>query len=106
MWSGKVMLANRAVCSNREGAASTQSKAPSPTNVSITHAYPPAFAALTNGSAATLFSSHNQDSINSYLARMQQSPIDTAALQRFNPVSNEGLSCMVRGPRQYACLTR
>ncbi|QWF17740.1 hypothetical protein [Lysobacter capsici] len=48
------------------------------------------FAPLRNGAPARLFSSYDQDTVNVHFHWMQQHGIDTAALQRFNPVSGEG----------------
>ncbi|UOF15599.1 hypothetical protein IEQ11_02725 [Lysobacter capsici] len=52
--------------------------------------YPTNFAPLRNGQPATLFSSYDQDTVDVHFRWMQQHGIDTAALQRFNPVSGEG----------------
>jgi hypothetical protein len=52
--------------------------------------YQTAYANLNGGSAATLFSSYDQPSVNTQFLWMQQNGCDTAALQRFNPNSSEG----------------
>ncbi|WP_443071125.1 glycoside hydrolase family 71/99-like protein [Streptomyces sp. NBC_01476] len=75
------------------------SKAPSPSNTGIkcwpdmrdfTHGYPTAYANLGNGRPATLFSSYDQQTVDTHFQWMQQYGIDTAALQRFNPTGGEG----------------
>ncbi|HVV20912.1 MAG TPA: discoidin domain-containing protein [Pseudonocardiaceae bacterium] len=53
-------------------------------------AYPTAYANLNNGQQATLFSSYDQQTVNTHFQWMQQYGCDTAALQRFNPNSSEG----------------
>jgi hypothetical protein len=55
-----------------------------------THAYPTAYPNLGNGGPATLFSSYDQQTVDTHFAWMQTYGIDTAALQRFNPVGDEG----------------
>ncbi|MFD4622959.1 xylosidase [Streptomyces sp. NPDC058475] len=74
-------------------------QAPSPSNNGIkcwpdvreyTKTYQTGFAALGNGRPATLFSSYDQQTVNTHFLWMQQNNIDTAALQRFNPNSPEG----------------
>ena len=52
--------------------------------------YQTAYANLNGGSPATLFSSYDQQSVNTHFLWMQQNGCDTAALQRFNPNSSEG----------------
>jgi hypothetical protein len=52
--------------------------------------YQTAYANLNGGAAATLFSSYDQQSVNTHFLWMQQNGCDTAALQRFNPNSSEG----------------
>src|SRR5882757_8342643 len=52
--------------------------------------YQTAYANLNGGGAATLFSSFDQQSVNTHFLWMQQNGCDTAALQRFNPNSSEG----------------
>ena len=72
---------------------------PSPSNSSIKawpdmsayqKTYPTGFAALNGGGAANLYSNFDQGTINQHFQWMQQNGIDTAALQRFDPDSNEG----------------
>jgi chitodextrinase len=74
-------------------------QAPSPSNNGIkcwpdmreyTKTYQTGFAALGNGQPATLFSSYDQQTVDTHFLWMQQNGIDTAALQRFNPVGGEG----------------
>ncbi|MEH6419425.1 DUF7910 domain-containing protein [Pseudomonas sp. CGJS7] len=48
------------------------------------------FAPLRNGQPARLFSSYDQDTVDTHFRWMQQHGIDTAALQRFNPFGGEG----------------
>ena len=45
---------------------------------------------LGNGQPATLFSSYDQQTVDTHFPWMQQNGCDTAALQRFNPNSGEG----------------
>ena len=52
--------------------------------------YKTAYANLDNGSAATLFSSYDQQTVNTHFSLMQQNGCDTAALQRFDPNGGEG----------------
>jgi hypothetical protein len=52
--------------------------------------YQTAYANLNGGSPATLFSSYDQQSVNTHFLWMQQNGCDTAALQRFNPNTSEG----------------
>jgi hypothetical protein len=52
--------------------------------------YQTAYSNLNGGGAATLFSSFDQQSVNTHFLWMQQNGCDTAALQRFNPNSSEG----------------
>jgi hypothetical protein len=72
---------------------------PSPSNTGIvawpdvrdyTHTYQTGYAALGNGQPATLFSSYDQQTVDTHFLWMQQNGIDTAALQRFNPNGSEG----------------
>ncbi|MFE0462948.1 xylosidase [Kitasatospora sp. NPDC058965] len=74
-------------------------KAPSPSNTTIrcwpdnreyTKTYQTGYAALGNGRPATLFSSYDQQTVDTHFLWMQQNGIDTAALQRFNPTGGEG----------------
>ncbi|WOX14207.1 discoidin domain-containing protein [Streptomyces sp. N50] len=75
------------------------SQPPSPTNTGIscwpdvreyTNTYQTSYAALGNGQPAKLFSSYDQQTVNTHFLWMQQNSIDTAALQRFNPTGGEG----------------
>jgi hypothetical protein len=75
------------------------SRTPSPANNVIkawpdmreyTRTYPTAYANLGNGQPATLFSSYDQQTVDTHFLWMQQNGCDTAALQRFNPNSSEG----------------
>ncbi|SNY42846.1 galactose-binding domain-containing protein [Paractinoplanes atraurantiacus] len=72
---------------------------PSPSNTTIvswpdlrdfTHTYPTAYPHLGNGGPAALFSSYDQQTVDTHFAWMRTYGIDTAALQRFNPVGDEG----------------
>ncbi|MFF2512660.1 discoidin domain-containing protein [Streptomyces sp. NPDC058086] len=74
-------------------------QSPSPNNTNIkcwpdvrdyTSTYQTSYAALGNGRPATLFSSYDQQTVNTHFLWMQQNGIDTAALQRFNPTGGEG----------------
>jgi chitodextrinase len=75
------------------------SQPPSPTNNWINvwpdmreyaHGYPTAYANLGNGQPATLFSSYDQQTVDTHFAWMSRYGCDTAALQRFNPNGGEG----------------
>jgi F5/8 type C domain len=75
------------------------SQPPSPSNTGIvawpdmrdyTHTYRTAYANLGNGQPATLFSSYDQQTVDTHFQWMRQYGIDTAALQRFNPTGGEG----------------
>jgi hypothetical protein len=79
--------------------SSNWSQPPSPSNNAIKAwpdmteyptKYQTAYQNFTNGTAATLFSSYDQSTVNIHFQWMQQYGIDTAALQRFNPNSSEG----------------
>ncbi|GLY99356.1 lectin [Actinoplanes sp. NBRC 103695] len=72
---------------------------PSPSNTTIVswpdnrdyaHVYPTAYPNLGDGRPATLFSSYDQQTVDTHFRWMQTYGIDTAALQRFNPVGDEG----------------
>jgi hypothetical protein len=75
------------------------SKAPSPSNQAL-HAWPDVrdyartyqtgYANLGNGQPATLFSSYDQQTVDTHFRWMQENDLDTAALQRFNPTGGEG----------------
>ncbi|GIJ73458.1 discoidin domain-containing protein [Virgisporangium ochraceum] len=56
----------------------------------FTSGYRSGFANLGNGQPATLFSSHDQQTVDTHFRWMQQNGCDTAALQRFNPNGSEG----------------
>ena len=75
------------------------SQSPSPSNNAIkawpdmtefSSAYQTGYAALNNGQPAKLFSSYDQQTVNTHFLWMQQNGCDTAALQRFDPNSSEG----------------
>ncbi|GIF25635.1 hypothetical protein BJ973_003913 [Actinoplanes tereljensis] len=72
---------------------------PSPANTTIvswpdtsdyTHIYPTAYPNLGDGRPANLFSSYDQQTVDTHFGWMRTYGIDTAALQRFNPVGDEG----------------
>ncbi|WNI19434.1 discoidin domain-containing protein [Actinacidiphila sp. ITFR-21] len=72
---------------------------PSPSNTGIkcwpdmreyAHGYQTGYASLGNGQPATLFSSYDQQTVDTHFLWLQQNGIDTAALQRFNPTGGEG----------------
>ncbi|SHN03907.1 hypothetical protein SAMN05216499_1191, partial [Actinacidiphila paucisporea] len=74
-------------------------QAPSPSNTTIVawpdvrdyaKTYQTGYAALGNGQPAKLFSSYDQQTVDTHFLWMQQNGIDTAALQRFNPTGGEG----------------
>lgn len=52
--------------------------------------YPTAYGNLGNGQAAGLFSSYDQQTVDTHFRWMRENGCDTAALQRFNPNSSEG----------------
>ncbi|GIJ61794.1 discoidin domain-containing protein [Virgisporangium aurantiacum] len=56
----------------------------------FTRGYRTNFANLGNGQPATLFSSYDQQTVDTHFRWMQQNGCDTAALQRFNPFGGEG----------------
>ncbi|MEW1859720.1 discoidin domain-containing protein [Streptomyces sp. NBC_00669] len=73
--------------------------APSPSNTGIVawpdvsdyaHTYQTGYAALGNGQPATLFSSYDQQTVDTHFLWLQENGIDVAALQRFNPNGSEG----------------
>ena len=79
--------------------SANRSQPPSPTNTTIEswpdmrefdHGYPTAYPNLGNGSPARLFSSYDTQTVNTHFTWMQTYGVDTAALQRFNPVGEEG----------------
>jgi hypothetical protein len=72
---------------------------PSPANTTIVswpdltdlqHGYPTAYPNLGNGQSARLFSSYDQQTVDTHFRWMRDYNIDTAALQRFNPTGDEG----------------
>jgi hypothetical protein len=72
---------------------------PSPSNTTIvswpdmrefTSGYTTAYANLGNGQPAKLFSSYNQQTVDTHFKWMRDYGCDTAALQRFNPFGGEG----------------
>jgi hypothetical protein len=72
---------------------------PSPSNTGIkcwpdmrdyTHGYQTGYGNLGNGRPATLFSSYDQQTVDTHFQWMKTYGIDTAALQRFNPTGGEG----------------
>ncbi|ROQ69455.1 hypothetical protein EDD93_3956 [Streptomyces sp. 840.1] len=52
--------------------------------------YPTAMPDLNGGGAAALFSSWDQQTVDTHFRWMRENGIDTAALQRFNPFGSEG----------------
>jgi hypothetical protein len=54
------------------------------------HGYTTAYPNLGNGQPAQLFSSYDAQTVNTHFKWMQTYGVDTAALQRFNPVGEEG----------------
>ncbi|HEY3709061.1 MAG TPA: glycoside hydrolase family 71/99-like protein [Amycolatopsis sp.] len=75
------------------------SQPPSPSNTGIKswpdvrdyqHTYQTGYGNLGNGQTANLFSSYDQQTVDTHFAWLQQFGIDTAALQRFNPNGAEG----------------
>jgi len=56
----------------------------------FTTVYQTGFTNFGNGQPATLFSSYDQQTVNTHFRWMAENGIDTAALQRFNPFSGEG----------------
>ncbi|MFC3505680.1 discoidin domain-containing protein [Micromonospora krabiensis] len=72
---------------------------PSPANTTIiswpdmreyAHGYSTAYPNLGNGQPAQLFSSYDQQTVDTHFRWMQEYGCDTAALQRFNPFGDEG----------------
>ncbi|MEV6171374.1 xylosidase [Streptomyces sp. NPDC051954] len=75
------------------------SRPPSPSNTTIkswpdmreySRGYATQYPNLNSGGAATLFSSWDQQTVDTHFRWMRENSIDTAALQRFNPFSPEG----------------
>jgi hypothetical protein len=56
----------------------------------FTHGYTTAYPNLGNGSPAQVFSSYDDQTVDTHFRWMQQYGCDTAALQRFNPFGDEG----------------
>jgi hypothetical protein len=56
----------------------------------IEHGYPTAYPNLGDGRPAQLFSSYDDQTVQTHFRWMQTYGIDTAALQRFNPFGDEG----------------
>ncbi|GAB2805490.1 discoidin domain-containing protein [Actinoallomurus bryophytorum] len=88
------------------------SRPPSPTNNGTlrawpdmreyAHGYQTAYPNLNNGQPATLFSSYDQQTVDTHFGWMRDNGCDTAALQRFNPTGGEGptrdaMAAKVRG---------
>ncbi len=76
-----------------------EAAAPSPSNENLkawpdmtiyNTGYPTAYANLNNGGAPNLFSSYDQQVLNTHCSLMQANGIDTIALQRFDPNGSEG----------------
>ncbi|WP_236061621.1 xylosidase [Actinacidiphila acididurans] len=74
-------------------------QAPSPSNNGIkawpdmreySKGYQTGFSNLNGGGPATLYSSYDQQTVDTQFLWMKQNNIDTAALQRFNPTGGEG----------------
>ncbi|AVT36036.1 discoidin domain-containing protein [Plantactinospora sp. BB1] len=72
---------------------------PSPANTTIVswpdlreldRRYPTAYPNLGNGAPAELFSSYDQQTVDTHFRWMREHNCDTAALQRFNPMGDEG----------------
>jgi hypothetical protein len=55
-----------------------------------THRYQTAYPNLNDGEPATLFSSYDQQTVDTHFGWMRANGCDTAALQRFNPTGGEG----------------
>ena len=60
--------------------------------------YQTAYANFGNGQPARLFSSYDQQTVNTHFRWMAENGIDTAALQRFNPYSGTGFTIGGEGP--------
>ncbi|GGK20849.1 hypothetical protein GCM10011583_60970 [Streptomyces camponoticapitis] len=69
-----------------------------------TRTFPTAYPNLNNGQPASLFSSHDQQTVDTHFRWMRENNCDTAALQRFNPMGGEGpiRDAMARKVRQSA----
>ncbi|MFI5759171.1 glycoside hydrolase family 71/99-like protein [Streptomyces sp. NPDC051569] len=75
------------------------SRPPSPGNTTLVswpdmreydRGYPTAYPDLGNGGTANLFSSWDQQTVDTHFRWMRENDCDTAALQRFNPFGDEG----------------
>ncbi len=60
--------------------------------------YQTGFTNFGNGQPATLFSSYDQQTVNTHFRWMAENGIDTAALQRFDPYSGTGFNIGGEGP--------
>jgi hypothetical protein len=60
--------------------------------------YQTGFTNFGNGQPARLFSSYDQQTVNTHFGWMAENGIDTAALQRFNPYSGTGFTIGGEGP--------
>src|SRR5713101_382299 len=60
--------------------------------------YQTAYANFSNGQPATLFSSYDQQTVNTHFRWMAENGIDAAALQRFDPYSGTGFTIGGEGP--------
>jgi hypothetical protein len=60
--------------------------------------YQTGFTNFGNGQPALLFSSYDQQTVNTHFRWMAENGIDTAALQRFNPYSGTGFTIGGEGP--------
>jgi hypothetical protein len=60
--------------------------------------YQTSFTNFANGQPATLFSSYDQQTVNTHFRWMAENGIDTAALQRFDPYSGTGFTIGGEGP--------
>ena len=60
--------------------------------------YQTGFTNFGNGQPATLFSSYDQQTVNTHFHWMAENGIDTAALQRFDPYSGTGFTIGGEGP--------
>ncbi len=56
----------------------------------FSHGYPTAFANFGNGRPANLFSSYDDQTVQTHFRWMAENNLDTAALQRFDPNGGEG----------------
>jgi len=60
--------------------------------------YQTGFTNFGNGQPATLFSSYDQQTVNTHFRWMAENGVDTAALQRFDPYSGTGFTIGGEGP--------